>query len=79
MAGGIFLIDGDKGLVKMEEKAYDSDALLQELLQKLEFCLPFNWDSCLPLPWEFSLPFPHDPIKSVIHVLRPYHPLPGTP
>lgn len=33
MAGGIFLIAGKKGLVKMEEAAYDSEAL-QELLEK---------------------------------------------
>jgi len=34
MGGGIFLIDKDRGLVKMEEAAYDSEALLQELLEK---------------------------------------------
>lgn len=31
MPGGIFLIKAD-GLVKMEEAAYDSEALLQRLL-----------------------------------------------
>ncbi|MDX9782800.1 MAG: hypothetical protein RBT35_07460 [Bacteroidales bacterium] len=34
MAGGIFLIAGEKGLVKMEEARYESEALLQELLEK---------------------------------------------
>ena len=33
MAGGIFLIDKDRGLVKMEETEYDSEALLQEVLR----------------------------------------------
>ena len=34
MAGGIFLIKNDDELVKMDEKAYDSEAVLQELLAK---------------------------------------------
>ena len=32
MPGGIYLIQGDRSLVKMEEKAYDSENLLQGLL-----------------------------------------------
>jgi hypothetical protein len=34
MTGGIFLIKDDDQLVKMEEASYDSEALLQELLEK---------------------------------------------
>lgn len=30
MAGGIFLIDDDKGLVKMEEAAYDSETWIEK-------------------------------------------------
>ena len=30
------MIDGDRGLVKMEETAYDSEKLLQELLEKYQ-------------------------------------------
>jgi len=32
MPGGIYLIQGDDSLVEMEEKAYDSEDLLQGLL-----------------------------------------------
>ncbi len=34
MSGGIYLIQGDNQLVAMAEKPYDSEALLQELLEK---------------------------------------------
>lgn len=34
MSGGIYLIQGDNQLVAMEEKPYDSEALLQELLEQ---------------------------------------------
>jgi hypothetical protein len=34
MVGGVFLIQNDDSLLEMEEKPYDSESLLQELLAK---------------------------------------------
>lgn len=42
MSGGIYLIQGDDRLVAMNERPYDSEALLQELLDKYPNLLGFD-------------------------------------
>ena len=52
MAGGIFLIQTDGGLVEMTEQAYDSEALLQSMLESYPSLLAGDqMDSVAPRRW----------------------------
>ena len=43
MTGGIYLVKGEKQLIEMTEQEYDSEELLQELLEK--YPAAFGWRS----------------------------------
>ncbi|MBZ8181599.1 hypothetical protein [Oscillatoria salina] len=52
MSGGIYLIQGDDQLVEMTEKPYDSEALLQDLLEKYPNLLAVDQsDNGVPRRW----------------------------
>lgn len=52
MSAGIYLLQGNEGLVKMTEKSYDSEALLQELIAKYPDLLAGDqMDSSRPRRW----------------------------
>ena len=52
MTGGIFLIQEDGNLIEMKEQKYDSEDLLQELLEKYPNLLAGNQiDSNSPQRW----------------------------